>query len=89
MSSTFPRIYFSILQAAEYTTGTPSWIEERLREGKLAYRWVGNKRVIFRRDLDQLMNSLPVEKGLCDVPAFMRNVEGERFDAVDPRKDER
>jgi hypothetical protein len=47
------------------------WIEEQLRNGRLPYRWIGNKRVIFRRDLDELMESLPVETGLCDVPAFM------------------
>jgi excisionase family DNA binding protein len=64
-------VYFSILQAAEYTAATPSWIEEQLRNGKLPYRWIGNKRVIFRRDLDELMESLPVETGRCDVPAFM------------------
>ena len=64
-------MYFSLLQAADYTTATPSWIEEQPRNGKLPYRWIGNKRVIFRRDLDELMESLPVETGLCDVPAFM------------------
>ena len=68
---TASRVYFSILQAADYTSATPSWIEEQLRNGKLPYRWIGNKRVIFRRDLDELMESLPVETGLCDVPAFI------------------
>ena len=68
---TASRVYFSILQAADYTTATPSWIEEQLRNGKLPYRWIGNKRVIFRRDLDELLESLPVETGLCDVPAFI------------------
>ena len=68
---TASRVYFSILQAADYTAATPSWIEDQLRSGALPYRWAGNKRVIERRRLDELMNSLPEEKGLCDVPAFM------------------
>jgi excisionase family DNA binding protein len=72
---TASRVYFSILQAADYTTATPSWIEEQLRNGKLPYRWIGNKRVIFRRDLDELMESLPVETGLCDVPAFVEKAQ--------------
>jgi hypothetical protein len=65
------RTYFSILQAADFTATTSSWIEDQLRSGALPYRWAGNKRVIERRRLDELMNALPEEKGLCDVPAFM------------------
>lgn len=42
-----------------------------MRKGHLPYRWAGNKRVIFRRDLDKLMESLPVETGLCEPPAFL------------------
>jgi excisionase family DNA binding protein len=92
---TASRVYFSILQAADYTTATPSWIEEQLRNGKLPYRWIGNKRVIFRRDLDELMESLPVETGLCDVPAFLARevAEGEggsvRVQGDNPRAEPR
>lgn len=63
--------HFASRRLHDCTTATPSWIEEQLRNGKLPYRWIGNKRVIFRRDPDELMESLPVETGLCDVPAFM------------------
>ena len=30
--------------------------------------------MILRRDLDTLMMGLPEEKGLCDVPAFLRKI---------------
>jgi len=70
-SGTSARVYFSIVQAADYTTATPSWVEDQMRSGGLPYRWIGNKRVIFRRDLDALMEGLPVESGVCDLPAFM------------------
>jgi hypothetical protein len=65
------RKYFNILQAADYTATTPSWVEKRLRDGSLPYRWAGNRRVITKDRLDELMASLPEEKGLCDRPAFM------------------
>jgi len=39
-----------------------------MRAGKLPFRWAGNKRIIFRRDLDALMMSLPEEKGLRERP---------------------
>ena len=65
------RSFFNILQAADYTSTKPSWIEDQLRAGKLPYRWAGNCRVITKVRLDELMNSLPEERGLCDRPAFM------------------
>jgi hypothetical protein len=68
---TATRIWFDIALAADYACVTVSCVEHELRSGKLPYRWVGNKRVIHLDDIDRWVLSFPVERGLCDKPAFL------------------
>ena len=68
---TATRVWFDISLASDYTTATVSRVEDALREGELPYRWNGVGRVIHRDDLDAWVMSMPVERGLCDKPAFL------------------
>src|ERR1700741_2733482 len=58
-----PKIGLRVIEAASLMGATPGYVERMMREGKLAYRIVGDERVVAPEDLKAHFESLPKQTG--------------------------
>lgn len=57
MSNQVQQQYYSLTDAGKYLGRSKRWVETRIAEAKLPRRWLGERLVLTREDLDSLVKT--------------------------------